>query len=93
MRLRDAPPLIRTWYNLMLVMVGETISGSYMAPAMLLGQSEALTEYFWMNRVDPFAHSFLYREFPEQYGWDIWRKNGFEESKEHRLAGWCMHVL
>ncbi|WP_428025448.1 hypothetical protein, partial [Arcobacter sp.] len=56
-------------------------------------QKSMLTEYFWMNRVDPFAHSFLYREFPEQYGWDIWRKNGFEESKEHRLAGWCMHVL
>jgi hypothetical protein len=26
-----------------------------------------LTEYFWMNNVDPFAHSFLYREFPEYY--------------------------
>jgi hypothetical protein len=29
-----------------------------------------LTEYFWMNNVDPFGHSFLYREFPEYYRWD-----------------------
>jgi hypothetical protein len=30
-------------------------------------QKSMLTEYFWMNIVDPFAHSFLYREFPEYY--------------------------
>jgi hypothetical protein len=41
MRLRAAPPSIRTWYNLMLTMVGEMINGSCTAPAMLLGQSEA----------------------------------------------------
>jgi hypothetical protein len=29
-----------------------------------------LTEYFWMNSVDPFVHSFLYREFPKYYRWD-----------------------
>jgi hypothetical protein len=40
-RLRVAPPSIRMWYNLMLVMVGETINGSCPAPAKLLGQSEA----------------------------------------------------
>jgi hypothetical protein len=28
-------------------------------------QKSMLTEYFQMNNVDPFAHSFLYREFPE----------------------------
>jgi hypothetical protein len=22
-----------------------------------------------------------------------WRKNGFEESKERKLAGWCMRAL
>jgi hypothetical protein len=42
MRLRAAPLSIRTWYNLMLVMVGETSSGSCPAPAMLLGQSVTL---------------------------------------------------
>jgi hypothetical protein len=41
MRLRAAPPSTRTWYNLMLVMVGETRSGSYSGRAMFLGQSEA----------------------------------------------------
>jgi hypothetical protein len=41
MRLRAAPPSIKTWYNLMLEMVGETSSGSCPVPAMLLGQSEA----------------------------------------------------
>jgi hypothetical protein len=41
MRLRAALPSIRTWYNLTLVMVGETTSGSCPAPAMFLGQSEA----------------------------------------------------
>jgi hypothetical protein len=40
-RLRVAPPSIRTWYNLMLVMVGEAISESCLAPTMLLGQPEA----------------------------------------------------
>jgi hypothetical protein len=41
MRLRAAPPSIRTWYSLTLAMVGETSSESYPMPAMLLGQSEA----------------------------------------------------
>jgi hypothetical protein len=41
MRLRAAPPSTRTWYNLMLAMVGETSSGSCPAPIMFLGQSEA----------------------------------------------------
>jgi hypothetical protein len=40
-RYNAAPPSIRTWYNLTLMMVGETSSGSYPTPAMLLGQSEA----------------------------------------------------
>jgi hypothetical protein len=42
MRLRVVPPSIRTWYSLMLVMVGEMTSRSYPAPNMFLGQSEAL---------------------------------------------------
>jgi hypothetical protein len=33
-------------------------------------QKSMLTKYFQMNSVDPFAHSFLYREFPEYYRWD-----------------------
>jgi hypothetical protein len=40
-RLRVAPPSVRIWYSLMLVMVGEMINGSCPAPDMLLGQSEA----------------------------------------------------
>jgi hypothetical protein len=37
MRLRAAPSSIKMWYNLTLEMVGQTSSGSYLAPAMLLG--------------------------------------------------------
>jgi hypothetical protein len=33
-------------------------------------QKSMLTEYFWMNNVDLFAYSFLYREFLEYYRWD-----------------------
>jgi hypothetical protein len=33
-------------------------------------QKYMLIEYFRMNNVDPFAHSFLYREFLEYYRWD-----------------------
>jgi hypothetical protein len=40
MRLRAAPPSIKTWYSLTLEMVGETSSGSYPVPAMILGQSK-----------------------------------------------------
>jgi hypothetical protein len=40
-RFSASPPSIRTWYNLMLTMVGETSSGSCPALAMLLGQLEA----------------------------------------------------
>jgi hypothetical protein len=50
-------------------------------------QKSMLTMYFRTNSVDPFATSSLYREFPEYYRWDRSRKNGFEESKECRLAG------
>jgi hypothetical protein len=41
MRLSAAPQSIKTWYNLTMAMVGETSSGSYLVPAMLLGQLEA----------------------------------------------------
>jgi hypothetical protein len=41
MRLRTAPPSIKTCYSLTLEIVGETNSGSCPALAMLLGQSEA----------------------------------------------------
>jgi hypothetical protein len=33
-------------------------------------QKSMLTEYFWMNSVNPFAHSLLYREFSYYYRWD-----------------------
>jgi hypothetical protein len=41
MRLSTTPPSIKTCYNLMLAMVGETSSGSCPAPAMLLEQLKA----------------------------------------------------
>jgi hypothetical protein len=41
MRLRAAPPSTRTWYNLMLAMVGETTNESCLTPDMFLGQSKA----------------------------------------------------
>jgi hypothetical protein len=33
-------------------------------------QKSMLIEYFQMNSVNPFVHSFLYREFSEYYRWD-----------------------
>jgi hypothetical protein len=36
-RFSVAPQSIKTWYNLILMMAGETSSGSYPIPAMLLG--------------------------------------------------------
>jgi hypothetical protein len=33
-------------------------------------QKSMLIKYFWINSVDPFVHSLLYREFPEYYRWD-----------------------
>jgi hypothetical protein len=41
MRLRVTPPSIKTWYNMTLEMVRKTSRGSYPAPTLLLGQSEA----------------------------------------------------
>jgi hypothetical protein len=40
-RFSVAPPLIRTWYSMMLMMVEAMSSGSCPTPAMLLRQSEA----------------------------------------------------
>jgi hypothetical protein len=40
MRLMVAPPTTRMWYSLMLAMVEEMSSGSYLGPVMFLGQSE-----------------------------------------------------
>jgi hypothetical protein len=40
-----------------------------------------LIEYFRMNNVDPFAHSFLYREFPEYYRWDRMEKEWIRRKK------------
>jgi hypothetical protein len=41
MRLKTTPLSIRMWYNMTLAMVGEPTSGSYLAPTIFLGQSEA----------------------------------------------------
>lgn len=37
-------------------------------------QRSMLTEYFRMNREDPNAHKYLYREFPEHYTWNKSKK-------------------
>jgi hypothetical protein len=39
-----------------------------------------------MNHVDPFAHSFLYREFLEYYRWDIMEKK--MDSKKAKNVDW-----
>jgi hypothetical protein len=44
MRLRAAPLSIKMWYSLTLEIVGETSSGSYPAPAMLLGSRRCQTQ-------------------------------------------------
>jgi hypothetical protein len=51
-RFSVVPSSIRIWYSLTLMMVKETSSGSYPAPAMLLGQSVAskligVSIYLW----------------------------------------------
>jgi hypothetical protein len=37
-------------------------------------QKFMFTKYFSMKNVDPFAASFLYRDFPEYYRWDRMEK-------------------
>jgi hypothetical protein len=44
MTLSLAPPSIRTWCSSMLAMIGAVMSGSILAPAMFLGQSDALKD-------------------------------------------------
>jgi hypothetical protein len=41
-------------------------------------QKSMLTVYFGMNNVNPFATSFLYREFPGYYKWDKTEKEWFQ---------------
>jgi hypothetical protein len=49
-------------------------------------QKSMLTEYFQMNSVDPFAHSFLYREFPEHYRWDKTEKEWLRRKQKTRIG-------
>jgi hypothetical protein len=44
-------------------------------------QKSMLTGYFQMNSVDPFAHSFLYREFLEHYRWDRTKKEWLQRKQ------------
>jgi hypothetical protein len=50
MRLSATPPSIKTWYNLVLAMVGEISSGCCPTPTMFLGQLEA------SNQIDVSIH-------------------------------------
>jgi hypothetical protein len=54
-------------------------------------QKSMLTEYFQMNNVNPFAHSFLYREFPEHYRWDRTEKEWLQR-KQRTQIGWMLYV-
>jgi hypothetical protein len=48
-------------------------------------QKSMLTGYFWMNNVDPFAHSFLYREFPKHYRWDRMEKEWLQRKQRTQI--------
>jgi hypothetical protein len=45
-----------------------------------------LTEYFWINSVNPFVHSFLYREFPEYYRWDRTEKEWLQRKQRTQIS-------
>jgi hypothetical protein len=48
-------------------------------------QKSILIEYFWMNNLDPFAHSLLYREFIEYYRWDKTEKEWLRRKQRTRI--------
>jgi hypothetical protein len=49
-------------------------------------QKSMLIEYFMMNSVDPFAHSFLYRDFPEYYRWDRTEKEWLRRKQRTQIG-------
>jgi hypothetical protein len=49
-------------------------------------QKSMLTEYFLMNSVDPFVHSFLYRKFPEYYRWDRTEKEQLRRKQRTQIG-------
>jgi hypothetical protein len=49
-------------------------------------QKSMLIEYFWMNSVDPFAHSFLYIEFLEHYRWDRTEKEWLQRKQTTQIG-------
>jgi hypothetical protein len=49
-------------------------------------QKSMLTEYFRMNSVNPFVHSFLYREFPEYYRWDRTKKEWLQRKQRTQIG-------
>jgi tRNA 2-selenouridine synthase SelU len=56
-------------------------------------QKSMLIEYFWMNSVGHLCIVSCIGNFHNIIDGIDWRKNGFQESKEHRLAGWYMCTL
>jgi hypothetical protein len=54
-----------------------------------LSQKSMLTEYFWMNSVNPFALGFLYREFPEHYRCDRMEKEWLQRKQIGRMVYAC----
>jgi hypothetical protein len=48
-------------------------------------QKSILIEYFWMNNLDPFAHSLLYREFIEYYRWDKTEKEWLRRKQRTQI--------
>jgi hypothetical protein len=49
-------------------------------------QKSMLTEYFLMNNVGPFMHSFLYREFLEHCRWDIMEKEWLRRKQRMQIG-------
>jgi hypothetical protein len=49
-------------------------------------QKSMLTEYLRMNSVNPFANSFLYREFPEYFRWDRMEKEWLRRKQRTQIG-------
>jgi hypothetical protein len=54
-------------------------------------QKSTLIEYFRMNNVDPFAISFLYREFLEYFRWDRMEKEWLRRKQRAQIGRMVRH--
>ena len=56
-------------------------------------QKSMLTEFFRMNREDPNANRYLYREFPEHYTWNKAKNVGILGRDGSTLVGLCTPIM